>query len=41
VSTSYPLSVLLLVAGGVANLASMSIGQTWCNCWRHRRTGAG
>jgi MFS family permease len=28
VSTSYPLSVLLLVVGGVANLASMSIGQT-------------
>jgi len=28
VSTSYPLSVLLLVIGGVANLASMSIGQT-------------
>ncbi|MEV6494809.1 MFS transporter [Actinoplanes sp. NPDC051633] len=28
VSTSYPLSVSLLVAGGVANLASMSIGQT-------------
>ncbi|MFI7545237.1 MFS transporter [Actinoplanes sp. NPDC049599] len=28
VSASYPLSVLLLVVGGVANLASMSIGQT-------------
>jgi MFS family permease len=28
VSTNYPLSVLLLVVGGVANLASMSIGQT-------------
>jgi MFS family permease len=28
VSTSYPLSVSLLVVGGVANLASMSIGQT-------------
>jgi MFS family permease len=28
VSTTYPLSVLLLVIGGVANLASMSIGQT-------------
>ena len=28
VSTNYPLSVLLLVIGGVANLASMSIGQT-------------
>jgi MFS family permease len=28
VSTSYPLSVMLLVVGGVANLASMSIGQT-------------
>ena len=27
-STNYPLSVLLLVVGGVANLASMSIGQT-------------
>src|SRR3954454_14758194 len=27
-STSYPLSVLLLLIGGVANLASMSIGQT-------------
>jgi MFS family permease len=27
-STSYPLSALLLVLGGVANLASMSIGQT-------------
>jgi MFS family permease len=27
-SASYPLSVLLLVVGGVANLASMSIGQT-------------
>jgi MFS family permease len=27
-STSYSLSVLLLVVGGVANLASMSIGQT-------------
>jgi len=27
-SSSYPLSVLLLVIGGVANLASMSIGQT-------------
>src|SRR4051812_1357779 len=28
VTTSYPLAVLLLLAGGVANLASMSIGQT-------------
>jgi MFS family permease len=28
VSTNYPLSLLLLVIGGVANLASMSIGQT-------------
>jgi MFS family permease len=28
VSTNYPLSVLLLVIGGIANLASMSIGQT-------------
>lgn len=28
ISGSYPLSVLLLVIGGVANLASMSIGQT-------------
>jgi MFS family permease len=27
-SSSYPLSLLLLVIGGVANLASMSIGQT-------------
>jgi MFS family permease len=27
-STSYPLSVALLVVGGVANLAAMSIGQT-------------
>ncbi|GLY73664.1 MFS transporter [Actinoallomurus iriomotensis] len=27
-TTSYPLAVLLVVAGGVANLASMSIGQT-------------
>jgi MFS family permease len=28
VTASYPLAVLLLLAGGVANLASMSIGQT-------------
>jgi MFS family permease len=28
VTTSYPLALLLLVIGGVANLASMSIGQT-------------
>ncbi|MFC6607983.1 MFS transporter [Amorphoplanes digitatis] len=28
VSSSYPLSLLLLVIGGIANLASMSIGQT-------------
>jgi MFS family permease len=28
VTPSYPLAVLLLVAGGVANLASMSVGQT-------------
>jgi MFS family permease len=28
VSSSYPLAVLLLIIGGVANLASMSIGQT-------------
>jgi hypothetical protein len=28
VTTSYPLAVALLVAGGVANLASMSIAQT-------------
>ncbi|HEX3815548.1 MAG TPA: MFS transporter [Mycobacteriales bacterium] len=27
-TTSYPLAVLLLIVGGVANLASMSIGQT-------------
>jgi MFS family permease len=27
-TASYPLAVLLLVVGGVANLASMSIGQT-------------
>ncbi|GAA2690320.1 MFS transporter [Actinoplanes palleronii] len=28
VTPSYPIAVLLLVAGGVANLASMSVGQT-------------
>lgn len=28
VSTSYPLAVLMLVVGGVANLAAMSVGQT-------------
>ncbi len=28
VSTSYPLAVLMLVIGGVANLAAMSVGQT-------------
>ncbi len=28
VTTSYPLAVIMLIVGGVANLASMSIGQT-------------